>query len=157
MVTCSIDKSSSVLDKLLNQILNYIGADCTVLGYFHYFIKKPRGSRSEVTALEIKIDDPRLEDLKFEDTYEITVALKIALGYLRKSRYFILSEIYAIIDTRTGRVVCTRELYDYDLKALGYEVENDLSGGISNLLHYNGGARLTEYMNRIRRRRLNTR
>lgn len=26
-----------------------------------------------------------------------------------------------------------------------------------NLLHYNGGARLTEYMNRIRRRRLNTR
>ena len=65
--------------------------------------------------------------------------------------------IYAIIDTRTGRVVCTRELYDYDLKVLGYEVENVLSGGISNLLHYNGGARLTEYMNRIRSRRLNTR
>lgn len=65
--------------------------------------------------------------------------------------------IYAIMDARTGRVVCTREIYDYDLKVLGYEVENDLSGGISNLLHYNGGARLTDYMNRIRRRRLNTR
>lgn len=93
MDTCSIGKSSSVVDKLLNQILNCIGADCTVLGYFHYFIKKPRGSWSEVTVMEIKLDDPRLEDLKFEDTYEITVALKIASGYLRKSRYFILSEI----------------------------------------------------------------
>lgn len=79
MDTCSIDKSSSVIDKLLNQILNYIGADCTVLGYFHYFIKKPRGSRSEV--------------IKFKDEYEITVALKIATKYPRKSRYFILSEI----------------------------------------------------------------
>ena len=93
MDTCSIGESSSVLDKLLNQILNYIRADCTVLGYFHYFIKKPRVSRSEVTVVEIKLDDPRLEDLKFEDTYEITVALKIASEYLRKSRYFILSEI----------------------------------------------------------------
>lgn len=93
MGTCSIGKSSSVVDKLLNQILNYIGADCTILGYFHYFIKKPRGSRSEVNAIEIKLDDPRLDDLRFEDTYEITVALKIASGYLRKSRYFILSEI----------------------------------------------------------------
>lgn len=70
MDTCSIDKSSSVINKLLNQILYYIGEDCTVLGCFHYFIKNPRGSRSEVT-----------------------VALKIASGYLRKSRYFILSEI----------------------------------------------------------------
>lgn len=78
MDACSIDKSSSVIDKLLNQILNYIGADCTVLGYFHYFIKKPRGSRSD----------------RFKDEYEITVALKIASGYLRKSRYFILSEIF---------------------------------------------------------------
>lgn len=93
MDTCSIDKSSRVIDKLLNQILNYIGADCTVLGYFHYFIKKPRGSRSEAIAMEIKLDDPRLEDLKFEDEYEITVALKIASEHLRKSRYFILSEI----------------------------------------------------------------
>lgn len=64
---------------------------------------------------------------------------------------------YAIINAETGKIVCTREIYDYDLKVLGYEVENDLSGGISNLLHYNGGARLTDYMNRIRRRRLNTR
>lgn len=88
MDACSIDKSSSVIDKLLNQILNYIGADCTVLGYFHYFIKKPRGSRSEVTALEIKIDDPRLEDLKFEDEYEITVALKIASGVSEKKQIF---------------------------------------------------------------------
>ena len=87
MSTCSIDKSSSVLDKLLNQILNYIGADCTILGYFHYFIKKPRGSRSKVTVLEIKIDNPKLED-----EYEVTAALKIASEYLRKSRYFILSE-----------------------------------------------------------------
>lgn len=87
MSTCSIDKSSSVFDKLLNQILSYIGADCTVLGYFHYFIKKPRGSRSQVTVLEIKIDDPKLED-----EYEVTAALKIASEYLRKSRYFILSE-----------------------------------------------------------------
>lgn len=39
MDTCSIDKSSTVLNKLINQILKYIGADCTVLGYFHYFIK----------------------------------------------------------------------------------------------------------------------
>lgn len=78
MDTCSNDKSSSVFGKLLNQILNYIGADCTVLGYFHYFIKKPRGSRSD----------------KFKDEYEITVALKIASGYPRKSRYFILSEIF---------------------------------------------------------------
>lgn len=93
MDTCSIDKSSSVLYKLANQILNYIGADCTVLGYFHYFIKKPRGLRSEAIAMEIKLDDPRLDDLRYEDEYEITVALKIASGYLRKSRYFILSEI----------------------------------------------------------------
>ena len=70
-----------------NQILNYIGADCTVLGCFHYFIKEPRGSRSKVTVLEIKIDIPKLKD-----EYEVTAALKIASEYLRKSRYFILSE-----------------------------------------------------------------
>ena len=70
-----------------NQILNYIGADCTVLGCFHYFITEPRGSRSKVTVLEIKIDNPKLKD-----EYEITAALKIASEYLRKSRYFILSE-----------------------------------------------------------------
>lgn len=97
MSTCSNDKSSSTIDKLFNQILKYIGAgteeDYAILGYFHYFIKKPRGSRSQVTAMEIKIDDPRLEDLKFEDEYEITVSLKIASEYMRKSRYFILSEI----------------------------------------------------------------
>ena len=87
MDTCSIDKSSSVLNKLLNQILNYLGTDCTVLGCFHYFIKNPRGSWSEVTVMEIKLDDPRLED-----EYEVSVALKIASEYLRKSRYFILSE-----------------------------------------------------------------
>lgn len=69
------------------QILKYIGADCTVLGCFHYCIKKPRGSRSQVAVLEIRIDDPRLED-----EYEVTAALKIASEYLRKSRYFILSE-----------------------------------------------------------------
>ena len=86
MSTCSIDKSSSAFDKLLKQILNYIKADCTVLGYFHYK-KKPRGSRSQVTVLEIKFDDPKLED-----EYEVTAALKIASEYLRKSRYFILSE-----------------------------------------------------------------
>ena len=64
--------------------------------------------------------------------------------------------IYAILDAETGRVVCTREIYDYDLKVLGYD-ENALSGNINDMLHYNGGARLTEHMNRIRRRRLNTR
>ena len=64
---------------------------------------------------------------------------------------------YAIIDIETGRVVCTREIYDYDLKVLGYEAENALSGDVTGVLHYNGGARLTEYMNRIRRRRLNPR
>ena len=37
--------------------------------------------------MEIKPDDPRLED-----EYEESVALKIASEYLRKSRYFILSE-----------------------------------------------------------------
>lgn len=87
MSTCSIDKSSSMFDKLLKQILNYIKADCTVLGRFHYFIKEPRGSRSKVTVLEIKIDNPKLKD-----EYEVTAALKIASEYLRKSRYFILSE-----------------------------------------------------------------
>ena len=88
MDTCSIDKSSSVTYKLFNQILNYIGEDCTVLGCFHCFMKNPRGSRSEVNVIEIKPDDPRLED-----EYEVSVALKIASEYLRKSRYFILSEI----------------------------------------------------------------
>lgn len=64
--------------------------------------------------------------------------------------------VYAILDAETGRVVCTREIYDHDLKVLGYD-ESALSGNINDMLHYNGGARLTEYMNRIRRRRLNTR
>lgn len=64
---------------------------------------------------------------------------------------------YAIIDIETGRVVCTREICDYDLKVLGYEAENALSGDVTGVLHYNKGARLTEYMNVIRRRRLNTR
>lgn len=27
----------------------------------------------------------------------------------------------AIIDAKTGRVVCTREILDYDLKILGYK------------------------------------
>lgn len=64
---------------------------------------------------------------------------------------------YVIIDAETGRVVCTREIFDYDLKAVGYKAENALSGDLTDMLHYNGGARLTEYMNKIRRRRLNTR
>lgn len=64
---------------------------------------------------------------------------------------------YAIINARTGNVVCTREIFDYDLKVLGYKAENALSGDLTGMLHYNGGARLTEYMNRIRRRRLNAR
>lgn len=59
---------------------------------------------------------------------------------------------YAIINAETGNVVCTREIYDYDLKALGYK-----SGNIDSLIHYNGGARLSEYMNRIRWRRFNSR
>lgn len=63
---------------------------------------------------------------------------------------------YVIIDAKTGHAVCIREIYDYDLKVLGYE-ECALSGNITDILHYNGGARLTEYMNRIRRRRLNPR
>lgn len=62
--------------------------------------------------------------------------------------------IYAIIDARTGRVVCTREIYDYNLKVLGYIVENKLSGDFANVLHYDGGARLTEYMNRVRIQRI---
>ena len=64
---------------------------------------------------------------------------------------------YAIIDKETGRVVCTREIFDYDLKILDYKAEFDLSVDLTDMLHYNGGARLTEYMNKIRRRRLNTR
>lgn len=59
---------------------------------------------------------------------------------------------YAIINVRTGNVVCTREIFDYDLKVLGYIAENNLSGDFANVLHYDGGARLTEYMDRIRRR-----
>ena len=65
--------------------------------------------------------------------------------------------IYAIINAETGNIVCTRKIYDYDLKVLGYKAENALSGDVTGVLHYNKGARLTEYMNRIRRRRLNTR
>lgn len=91
MIDYSIANSSGSFVKQFNQILKYIGArtedDYTILGYFHCFIKKPRGSRSKVTVMEIKIDDPRLED-----EYEVSVALKIASAYLRKSRYFILSE-----------------------------------------------------------------
>ena len=64
---------------------------------------------------------------------------------------------YAIIDARTGNVVCTREILDYDLKVLGYKAENTLSGDISGVLYYNGGARLTERMNRIRRWSFNPR
>ena len=64
---------------------------------------------------------------------------------------------YAIIDAKTGRVVCTREILDYDLKILGYKAECALSVDLTDMLHYNGGARLTEYMNKIRRRRLNAR
>ena len=57
---------------------------------------------------------------------------------------------YAIVNLRTGRVVCTREIYDYDLKVLGYIAENNLSGDFANVLHYDGGARLMEYMDRVR-------
>ena len=64
---------------------------------------------------------------------------------------------YAIIDARTGNVVCTREILDYDLKVLGFKAENTLSGDISGVLYYNGGARLTERVNRIRRWRFNPR
>lgn len=64
---------------------------------------------------------------------------------------------YAIINARTGNVVCTREIFDYDLKVLGYKAENALSGDLADMLHYNGGARLTEYMNRVRSRHLNSR
>ena len=64
---------------------------------------------------------------------------------------------YAIIDARTGNVVCTREILDYDLKVLGFKAENTLPGDISGMLHYNWGARLTERINGIRRRRLNSR
>lgn len=61
---------------------------------------------------------------------------------------------YAIINAETGNVVCTREIYDYDLKVLGYKAENKLSGDFANVLHYDGGARLTEYMNRVRIQRV---
>lgn len=61
---------------------------------------------------------------------------------------------YAIMNLRTGRVVCTREIYDYDLKVLGYIAENKLPGDFANVLHYDGGARLTEYMNRVRIQRI---
>lgn len=64
---------------------------------------------------------------------------------------------YAIMNLRTGRVVCTREIYDYDLKVAGYKADNRISGNFTDMLHYNGGARLTEYMNRIRWRRFNSR
>lgn len=60
---------------------------------------------------------------------------------------------YAIINLRTGRIVCTREIYDYDLKVLGYISENKMSGDFANVLHYDGGARLTVYMNRVRAQR----
>lgn len=64
---------------------------------------------------------------------------------------------YAVIDKETGRVVCTREIFDYDLKILDYKAEYTLSGDFTDILHCNGGARFTEYMNVICRRRLNTR
>lgn len=66
-------------------------------------------------------------------------------------------DTYAIINVETGRVVCIREIYDYDLKVAGYKADNRISGNFTDMLHYNGGARLTEYMNRIRWRRFNSR
>lgn len=43
---------------------------------------------------------------------------------------------YAIINAETGNVVCTRKICDYDLKVLGYEAENGISGNIDSLLQW---------------------
>lgn len=70
--------------KCLKQILTHVGVrhgvGCTIPAYFPCFIKRLR-----VIAMEVKIDDPRLED-----EYELSAALKIASENLKKGRYFVL-------------------------------------------------------------------
>lgn len=57
----------------------------------------------------------------------------------------------------TVTVTSSENASRYFSKVLGYKAEYALFGDIASILHYNGGARLTEYMNIVRRRRLNTR
>lgn len=89
MIDCSISESPSDYRKQLKQILKYIGVHSpmgyTIPTYFHCFVYGSRGSQIRVIAMEIKNDDPRLED-----EYEVTTALKNISEYLKKSRYFIL-------------------------------------------------------------------
>lgn len=89
MIDYSIGESPLAYEKQFKQILKHIGVRSgigyTVPSYFHCFVNGPRKSQLRVIAMEIKIDDPRLED-----EYVVNAAMKFASEYLKKSRYFIL-------------------------------------------------------------------
>lgn len=89
MIDFSIGESPLAYEKQFKQILKHIGVRSgigyTVPSYFHCFVNGPRKSQFRVIAMEIKIDDPRLED-----EYVVNAAMKFASEYLKKSRYFIL-------------------------------------------------------------------
>ena len=89
MIDYSIGESPLAYKKHFKQILKHIGVRSgigyTIPSYFHCFVNGPRKSQLRVIAMEIKIDDPRLED-----EYVVNAALKFASEYLKKGRYFIL-------------------------------------------------------------------
>ena len=89
MIDYSIGESPLAYKKHFKQILKHIGVRSgigyTIPSYFHCFVNGPRKSQLRVIAMEIKIDDPRLED-----EYVVNAALKFASEYLKKSRCFIL-------------------------------------------------------------------
>lgn len=87
MIDYSIGESPLAYEEQFKQILKYIGVRSgigyTIPSYFHCFVNGPRKSQLRVIAMEINIDDPRLED-----EYVIDAALKIASGYLKKKQIF---------------------------------------------------------------------
>lgn len=89
MIDYSIGESPLAYKKQFKQILKHIGVRSgigyTIPSYFHCFVNGPRKSQFRVIAMEIKINDPRLED-----EYVVNAALKFASEYLKKGRYFIL-------------------------------------------------------------------
>lgn len=93
MIDYSIGESPLAYEKQFKQILKHIGVRSgigyTIPSYFHCFVNGPRKSQLRVIAMEIKIDDPGFED-SLKEVYVANAALKIALKYLKNSRYFIL-------------------------------------------------------------------
>lgn len=123
MIDCSIGESPSAYRKQLKQILKYIGVHSpmgyTIPTYFHCFVNGSRGSQIRVIAMEIKNDDPRLED-----EYEVTTALKNISEYLKKSRYFILG----------GGFDGWAEITGVEYKAL--DILRDIDGALDMLEDY---------------------